>query len=84
MYDVCNQTCEPMPCEPLCDKVKRLDKMIDESSRVATGIRDVLFGCAPCDANKEIDPTCMDDELNNMLAEMDRLLSTLTEIRSRL
>ena len=86
MYDVCNQIiCEPMPCEPLCDKVKRLDKMISESSNVATSIRNILFGPNPNQGElAQKNETCMDDELDNMLVEMDCLLSTLTEIRSRL
>lgn len=74
------------PCTSLCDKVKKLHEMISDAEGIARGMREVLFGVEINSQGKvpEISVTCMDEDLDVMLSQMNRTLDYLKEIRNRI
>lgn len=78
--------CSEAPCTSLCDKVKKLHEMISDAEGIARGTREVLFGVEINSQGKvpEISVTCMDEDLDVMLSQMNRTLDYLKEIRNRI
>ena len=81
-------SCDTMsdaPTMTLRDKVQILHEQISNASGLAFGIREFLFGIGPTQDNSlERSTACMDDELENMIDQMKKVLGHLSEIRNQL